>query len=49
MATKVVKKSKTMTKRDRSKVRGTASRRKTTIRNKGGNVNVAMVGKTKRK
>ena len=42
MSTRVTKKSKTATKRNRSKVKGAASRRKTTIRNKGGNVNVAM-------
>lgn len=45
MPTKIVKKSKTMRKKDRSKAKGTASRKKTTIHNRGGNVNVAMVKK----
>ena len=43
MSTRITKKSKTATKRNRSKVKGTATRRKTSIRNKGGNVKVAMV------
>ena len=43
MSTRITKKSKTATKRNRSKAKGTATRRKTTIKNKGGNVNVAMV------
>lgn len=43
MSTRIKQKSKTATKRNRSKVKGTATRRKTSIRNKGGNVNVAMV------
>lgn len=45
MSTRIVRKSKTATKRNRSKAKGTASRRKTTIRNKGGNVNVAMANR----
>lgn len=47
MPTKIVHKKKTATKRDRSKAKGTASRKRTTIHNKGGNVNVAMVKKRK--
>lgn len=47
MPTKIVKKSKTMRKRNRSTAKGTASRKRTTIHNKGGNVNVAMVKKKK--
>lgn len=47
MSTRITKKTKTMRKRNRSTVKGTASRRKTTIRNKGGNVNVAMVKRKK--
>lgn len=42
MSTRITKKSKTMTKKNRAKAKGTMSRRKTSIRNKGGNVNVAM-------
>lgn len=49
MATQVVKKSKTATKRNRSSAKGTASRKKVSVRNTGGNVNVAMVGKARKK
>lgn len=44
MASKVVYKRKTATKRDRSKVKGKATRRKVSVKNKGGNVNV-LIGK----
>lgn len=47
MSTTIVRKSKTATKRNRSKAKGIASRRRTTIKNKGGNVNVAMVKRKK--
>ena len=40
MASRVEIKRKTATKRDRFKSKGTARRKKVTIRNKGGNVNV---------
>ena len=50
MASKVTAKKKTATKRNRSTAKGTASRKNVTIKNTGkGNVNVAMVGKAKRK
>ena len=49
MATQVVKKSKTATKRNRSSAKGTASRKRLSVRNTGGNVNVAMVGKVRKK
>jgi hypothetical protein len=44
MASKIEYKKKTATKRNRSKSKGTATRRKVSVRNKGGNVNV-LVGK----
>lgn len=44
MSTKMEYRRKTATKRNRSKSKGTARRRKVTVRNKGGNVNV-VVGK----
>jgi hypothetical protein len=44
MASKTVYKRKTATKRDRTKAKGKATRRKVTVRNRGGNVNV-VVGK----
>ena len=50
MASKVTVKKKTATKRNRSNAKGTASRKKVTIKNTGrGNVNVAMVGKARKK
>lgn len=50
MATKIVKKSKTMTKKNRSKSKGTMSRKKVSVKNTGkGNVNVAMVGNARKK
>ena len=42
MASKVEYKRKTATKRNRSKVKGAATRRKVKVRNKGGNVNVVV-------
>lgn len=42
MASKVEYKRKTATKRNRSKVKGRATRRKVTVRNRGGNVNVVV-------
>ena len=48
MASKVEIKRKTVTKRDRSKSKGTARRKKVTIRNTGkGNVNVVMARRPK--
>ncbi len=46
MASRIEVKKKRVTKRDRSKVKGTARRRKVTVRNRGkGSANVAIVGK----
>ena len=42
MSTRITKKSKTMTKKHRAKATGTMSRRKTSIHNKKGNVNVVV-------
>lgn len=44
MASKVEYKKKTATKRNRAKVKGKATRRKVSVKNRGGNVNV-VVGK----
>ena len=45
MATTITKKTKTATKRNRAKAKGTASRKKTVIRNRKGNVTYAMAKK----
>lgn len=44
MASRIEYKRKTATKKNRSKAKGKATRRKVSVKNKGGNVNV-LVGK----
>ena len=48
MPNKVEVKRKTITKRDRSKAKGTAKRKHVTVKSRGGNATAAFVGKGKR-